>query len=410
MSKSSAESSKQDNRGDIGKIAECLRHMLACGESSDVQFAAGRQYGAVQMFSAHRLIMGARSFVFHTMFYGSIPEDCSVPLDIPDIHPDAFANMLSFIYTDTVENLNSDNVFHTLSCADKYDLSSLVGLCTRFIVNGLNMDSCLEILEKANRHTCESPSVTEECLRLIDESREHVWQSDYFSAIRQETLLMILQRETLAAEEQIIYSSVEKWAVNACIQNSRDASAVNRRAMLGPALYLVRFPLLTNEQLMAGPAKTGLLLQSELWDIFRYKHDTVKPPIPFIGEPRQIHAIYYTIPDVRLLPENTMYSNPVTIRKLQWKIRIKKNDDDSTFLGFYLRCDYYPKSTPWTCRVRAELRLLPWKAGTAPVKRGTLNLSRDLPSVQQSGPYFGIPEIYLYEGITGPHERLRQPY
>ncbi|XP_055331157.1 uncharacterized protein LOC129583396 [Paramacrobiotus metropolitanus] len=242
----------------------------------------------------------------------------------------------------------------------------------------------------------------EECLRLIDESMEHVWLSDYFSAIKQETLLMILQRETLAADEQTIYCSVEKWAVNACNKRSPESSASNRRKMLGPALYLVRFPLLINEQLMAGPAKTGLLLESELWDIFRYKHDAVKPQILFLAEPRKIRVIYYTAPDARVLP-GTIYSDPITIGKLRWKMLVKKNDRESAFLGFYLRCADYPKSTPWTCRAEAELCLLPWKTGTAAIKKKISHLY----TKEHHG--WGFPEYISMEELLDPSKGYVNP-
>ncbi|XP_055350803.1 BTB/POZ domain-containing protein 6-like [Paramacrobiotus metropolitanus] len=97
MSQSSTLSSISwsDRRGGVEKIADCMKEMLARGESSDVQFAIGRSYGAAQVFPAHKLIMSARSNVFHQMFYGALPEKCTAPIDIPDILPDAFANMLS---------------------------------------------------------------------------------------------------------------------------------------------------------------------------------------------------------------------------------------------------------------------------------------------------------------------------
>ncbi|XP_055343602.1 BTB/POZ domain-containing protein 6-like [Paramacrobiotus metropolitanus] len=131
-------SSDSVNRAGIAKISDGMRHVLASADLSDVQFAVGQDYGASKTFLAHRLILSSRSDVFDTMFYGSVPENCADPIDIPDIHPEAFANMLSYIYTDAVKNFTWENVFHIMSCADKYDLPLLVASCANFIQKKLD--------------------------------------------------------------------------------------------------------------------------------------------------------------------------------------------------------------------------------------------------------------------------------
>ncbi|XP_055357306.1 uncharacterized protein LOC129602332 [Paramacrobiotus metropolitanus] len=214
----------------------------------------------------------------------------------------------------------------------------------------------------------EDDDIMEKCLGLIDGSAEGVWQSEKFSGIGQETLQIILQRETLAADEATIYASVEKWAANACSQKDMEASPVNRREMLGAALYRVRFPVLTDTQLMNGPAQTGLLLQSELLDIFRYKHADVKPALPFRTEARQNELraeglVNFTVPDVRKLEQRGTLSDPIVIRKLPWRVLVKKHIlEGSPRWGYFVKCDVDADSDTWTCEVNAELRLLPWKA------------------------------------------------
>ncbi|XP_055357307.1 BTB/POZ domain-containing protein 3-like [Paramacrobiotus metropolitanus] len=385
MSESSIGSSGPDNRGEAARVAECLKQVLSCGDMSDVQFAVGREYGAVRIFPAHRVIMGARSAVFHNMFYGRMPENCTLPVEIPDIHPDAFDNMLSYIYADTIDSLNLDNVFRTLICADKCDLPRLVDKCIRFILDHLseNKDSCFVILDMVIRYKCPAPSVMNECLRLIDRSKESVWQSTRFSDIGLETLEIVLKRETLDVDEATIYSSVEKWAASAFNKRTLEASAINRREMLGPAVYLVRFPVLTDAQLMNGPAqdftiafrsgnekKTGLLLQPELWDIFRYKHADIKPELPFCAEPRRNDlrgVVHFTVPDIRKLGEMFTLSDPIIVRKLPWRIMIKKHLQKGW--GYFVKCDGDVNSDSWKCQADTELFLLPWKSMMAPITR-----------------------------------------
>ncbi|XP_055351461.1 BTB/POZ domain-containing protein 1-like [Paramacrobiotus metropolitanus] len=268
------------------KLGDYVKYLLVSENMSDVQFAVGRDYGAVKMFPAHRVIMGVRSPVFYTMFYGSLPDNCASPVEIPDVHPDAFANILSYLYTDAVGNFTRDNVFHTVDCADKYDLPLLVAMCTEFVRDVLNINNCLDILDKALHYTNIAPSILENCLSLIDESPKSVWQPVRFSATGHDALSAILNRDTLTANEDTICAAVDKWATNMCTQKNLDPSSTNRREVLGQALFQIRFPLLTDMQLLDGPVKSGLLLQSELLDIYHYKHATIKPQLPFSTKPR----------------------------------------------------------------------------------------------------------------------------
>ncbi|XP_055350060.1 BTB/POZ domain-containing protein 3-like [Paramacrobiotus metropolitanus] len=405
MSQNSIRHSDAERRAAVEKLADCVKQFLLCDDMSDVQFAVGHEHGAAKIFPAHRFIMGVRSAVFHRMFYGSLPQTCTAPIDIPDIYPEAFANMLRFMYTDTVAGFTPDNVFDTLICADKYELPLLVVMCTDFILDMLNTNNCLHILDRAVRYANAPPTILEKCLCLVDESALIVWQSDQFCAIGLEALRSILRRDTLTANEETICSSADKWAEINCTRHNIDASSINRREMLGQTLFLVRFPLLTDTQLLDGPEKTGLLLQSEVLDIYRYKHATIKPQLPFPTDPRQNGraegTINFTVPDVRKLYDSATISDPITVRKLLWSISVTK-DIDGPFpaLGFYLRCRSYPKSTPWTCQVNAELRLLPWNAKTAPIKRKLSHLF-DMDTCKSSWGYSFISMQQLLDLESG---------
>ncbi|XP_055348236.1 BTB/POZ domain-containing protein 2-like [Paramacrobiotus metropolitanus] len=120
-------------------------------------------------------------------------------------------------------------------------------------------------------------SIVEKCLVLVDLNSAAILQSTEFTDISQDTLQKILKRDTLSAEENEIYLAAERWAEAACARNALDASGANRRQMLGDALCLVRFPLLTGTQLADGPGKSGLLSEGELLSVLLYQNATVKP-------------------------------------------------------------------------------------------------------------------------------------
>ncbi|XP_055350086.1 BTB/POZ domain-containing protein 6-B-like [Paramacrobiotus metropolitanus] len=224
-----------------------------------------------------------RSPVFRTMFYGSLPENCDHPIPVPDVHPDAFANMLSYFYTNDVE-LSRNTVFPTRFCADRYDVPLLVDHCSRFILSQLEAGNCLMYLDKAVKWNAED--IVESCLKLVDMHTEGILRSKRFSKLDRKSLELILQRSTLQAAENAIYMAVEKWAAAACARINEEPTAANRRRVLGDLLYLVRFPLMSDQELLDGPAESNLLLQSEWWDIFRLKHAKAKPETPFFAQPR----------------------------------------------------------------------------------------------------------------------------
>ncbi|XP_055353041.1 BTB/POZ domain-containing protein 6-like [Paramacrobiotus metropolitanus] len=265
MSMSAASPTLPDNGkpgAGIDGIVHFVKQPLARGELSDVRFTVGRHFGQIRQFSAHKFVLGFRSPVFRTMFYGRLPEKGQDTIDIPDIHPDAFGIVLSFICTDDVDNLDADNVFATLRCADKYDL--------------LNPDNCLSTLKEVpspyDALGWHAESTVEICLALVDAKTAAVLRTEAFVNISRSLLRTILQRDTLTAEENAIYLAVERWAAAACTRTGTDASGGNRRLMLGGALFLVRFPLLGNSQLAEGPGKSGLLTDAEMLNLFMYRN------------------------------------------------------------------------------------------------------------------------------------------
>ncbi|XP_055351448.1 BTB/POZ domain-containing protein 6-B-like isoform X2 [Paramacrobiotus metropolitanus] len=248
-------------------LVNCMKQKLTSGKFSDVRFAVGRHYSPVKIFEAHKIVLAIRSSVFSAMFYGSLPENCAVPIDIPDCIPDAFANVLSYMYTDGVENLNADNVFEIMNCADKYDLASLVRICLEKILSELDVENCLTVLEQLAQWQVNADTIREACLHLLDEKTEEVLRSEHFISIRQDTLRTILQRSTLSAKKIVIFLAVESWSAEACKRNNMVPSAVNRRQMLGDAfpLALGRFPKLAKLPDGPGPIRVGDGLMT-IWD------------------------------------------------------------------------------------------------------------------------------------------------
>ncbi|XP_055355064.1 BTB/POZ domain-containing protein 2-like [Paramacrobiotus metropolitanus] len=263
-------------RGTIEGALKRWEQMLKSGDLSDVQFSVGRYFGPARIFEAHKLVLSSASDVFYTMFNGSLPENRDDAIDVPEISPPAFENMLKYIYADKAD-VTVENVFPTMKCADKYDLPFLGDFCFGFFMQDLipefrDADCYLLHLENALMWAVGIESVVENCLHFVDVHSKIILRSERFTELQYNTLRAILERDTLFAEESLICMAVDRWAVAACTRSNLEPSAVNRRQVLGELFYLIRFPVMTVMQLTEMPAESGFLEASALVEIFHHRH------------------------------------------------------------------------------------------------------------------------------------------
>ncbi|XP_033230426.1 BTB/POZ and MATH domain-containing protein 4-like [Belonocnema kinseyi] len=86
-----------------------------------------------QVFLAHKVVLAARSPVFN-----EFQESQKNEVEINDFRSDIVELMLRHIYTDSIENLNEENVEAVLAIADKYGLKNLKLLCMQQISKCVN--------------------------------------------------------------------------------------------------------------------------------------------------------------------------------------------------------------------------------------------------------------------------------
>lgn len=76
------------------------------------------------------------------------------------------------------------------------------------------------------------------------------WISFVFVYI--DTLCAVLQRDTLSIRENRLFGAVVRWAEAECYRQQLPATSENKQKVLGKALPLIRFPLMTVEEFAAG--------------------------------------------------------------------------------------------------------------------------------------------------------------
>ncbi|KAL3071253.1 hypothetical protein niasHS_015516 [Heterodera schachtii] len=331
-----------------------IKPMLSTGEYADVHFLVGNG-DAKEIIPAHKFILKLASDVFEAMFrfdsQNQNAENASTncPLiEVPDVEAAAFKVMLSFIYAGDLSELNGDNAMEVLYAAKKYNIPALVSPSLKIPISKLRnvflayAQACLFDLE----------DFTNCCLSYIDKNADTLLKSEAFLQTEQKLLCQILEPE-------------------------------NRRQMLGPALFTIRFPLFSQKEFWETIVPSGVLTVDEVIGVEQYHNDAngINEGIPYtlrFPTHRRFWAFGTITMDIEKVSEfareeveSSRKSETVYINGIPWKIwaQIKKKkestDNNEKWLGIYLLCTASEKDLNWRCFVRsATFRIVSQKNGT----------------------------------------------
>ncbi|CAO1948830.1 unnamed protein product [Urochloa humidicola] len=158
-----------------------LRRLLETKQGADVHFEVDGK-----VFSAHKIVLAARSPVFMADFFGTAKEKATGYIRICDMHPDAFQALLHYIYTDTLPatSATAANAAREeeeaaaaavlaqdlLVAADKYNLKDLKSLIeNKLCKNSIGVSTVLPMLALAEHHQCWK--LKKKCLEFIASGR-----------------------------------------------------------------------------------------------------------------------------------------------------------------------------------------------------------------------------------------------
>jgi speckle-type POZ protein len=107
-------------------------------------------------FAAHKIVLAMRSPVFKAMFHHPTKEVLSSQVNVEDIDPDVFQEVLRFIYTGQTQSTAMDKMAPgLLAAADKYLLEDLKTRCENHLIRQMSADNCLELLSLTTHHPAE---------------------------------------------------------------------------------------------------------------------------------------------------------------------------------------------------------------------------------------------------------------
>ncbi|VDP11204.1 unnamed protein product [Onchocerca flexuosa] len=277
---------------------------LYCNEIlADIWFVVGRGE-LTQRIPAHKFILIAGSAVFDAMFNGGLANNAiavetnsvegSQDIDLPDVEPGAFLALLKFLYTDEVSfgpeivmttlytGMHSYSIKYFLS--KKYAVPAMELACVDFLKRNLGADNAFMLLTQARLF--DEPQLASLCLDIIDRNTIEALNAEGFTEIDLDTLCVVLKRNTLRVREAPLFLAVLRWSVEECRRRNLIVNADNQRVVLGRALHMIRFPLMTIDEFAQHAAQTGILTDRELVSLFLYFTVNPKPQIEFLDVPR----------------------------------------------------------------------------------------------------------------------------
>ncbi|XP_032255746.1 BTB/POZ domain-containing protein 2-like, partial [Phoca vitulina] len=193
------------------------------------------------------------------------------------------ASCLRFLYSDEVQ-IGPETVMTTLYTAKKYAVPALEAHCVEFLKKNLRADNAFMLLTQARLF--DEPQLASLCLENIDKNTADAITAEGFTDIDLDTLVAVLERDTLGIREVRLFSAVVRWSEAECQRQQLPVTPENKRKVLGKALALIRFPLMTIEEFAAGPAQSGILVDREVVSLFLHFTVNPKPRVDFIDRPR----------------------------------------------------------------------------------------------------------------------------
>jgi len=120
---------------------------------------------------AHRLILTTRCSYFEKMFQADMIESRSNEVEVPDIRPAVFNQLLRYLYTDEPPTY-SDMTAEILVAADKYEIEPLKTICSNSLRSHLDRNNVIKLMILAE--SLSLPCLAEDALLMFKKNVAHL--------------------------------------------------------------------------------------------------------------------------------------------------------------------------------------------------------------------------------------------
>ncbi|XP_020598927.1 BTB/POZ and MATH domain-containing protein 1-like [Phalaenopsis equestris] len=171
-------------------INEHFGQLLETVEGTDVRFDVNGE-----IFTAHKLVLAARSPVFMAQFYGPMKDRDKDCIKVDEMEAPVFKALLHFIYWDTLPDIEELTGLsakcastlmaqHLLAAADRYALERLRLLCEVKLCEDAAINTVATTLALAEQHHCQQ--LKSVCLKFValPENLRAVMQTEGFEYLK----------------------------------------------------------------------------------------------------------------------------------------------------------------------------------------------------------------------------------
>jgi speckle-type POZ protein len=141
-------------------------------------------------FPAHKNILATRSKVFAAMFQYPAKEKLTNQIEIQDIEPEVFQELLRFIYTGRLSITSMETMATRLfNAADKYLLDDLKMNCENYLVHHMSPDNCVVLLLHGDLQNPAEP--LKEAAKFLHRFPHEVMATDGWKKIKKENPVLL---------------------------------------------------------------------------------------------------------------------------------------------------------------------------------------------------------------------------
>lgn len=242
-------------------LSKKLVHLYITGTLSDVLFQVGTP-PKIKNIKGHKLLFAMCSEVFESII-NAHPNNI---IPITDVQIEIFEKIAMYVYKIKPDFKSSEEAKNTIKAAVKYNLPKLIKLCCDFLGSKLNLNNIFSEYEKAILHN--DRVMIDECRKFLDRNFRKILLSENFLKLSCSKIINIIQhRKTNPKDEILLFDTIKKWAKEKCVTKKQDATLANMRVHMQSLLPHIRFLNMKNTEFISGPAKSGILTQSEITSI-----------------------------------------------------------------------------------------------------------------------------------------------
>ncbi|GBM88661.1 Speckle-type POZ protein [Araneus ventricosus] len=160
-------------------------------------------------FPAHKTVLCARSPVFKAMMTNDMKEKDSDCIRVDDLEDDIMQQLLLFLYSDSIENLQWKSATQLYYAVYKYQIGKLKEVCSSFLVGNLTPTNVVELLLLADTHS--DKNLKKSVDDFILEHDEKIFVSNEWEMLMETNPLLVIRTMQLKYKRKSEVNYLQPW-------------------------------------------------------------------------------------------------------------------------------------------------------------------------------------------------------